>query len=80
MSEREFKPPVIKRLLGEATEAVDMKTALRGNGKGGYRASTSFNGVEYVGEGWNEQQAQAVLKTKVNQAIADGKFNTTRTN
>ena len=74
------KPPTIKRLIGEQTEAVDMKTSLRGNGKGGYRAATTFNGVEYVGEGWNEQQAQSTLKAKVNAAIKEGKFDTAHTN
>lgn len=72
------KTPTVKRLFGEKTEAVDMKTTLRGNGKGGYRASTSFNGVEYVGEGWNEQKAQTVLREKVNIAIQNGKFDTNR--
>lgn len=72
------KPPIIKRLLGEPTQAVDMKTSLRGNGKGGYLASTTFNGVTYSAEGWNEGKAQAELKHKVNAAIADGKFDTNR--
>lgn len=72
------KVPTVKRLIGEPTEAVDMKTSLRGNGKGGYRAATTFNGVEYFGEGWNEQQAQSALKAKVNSAIAAGKFDTNR--
>lgn len=71
--------PVIKRLIGEQTQAVDMKTALRGNGKGGFRASTVFNSHEYIGEGWTEQQAQTALRTKVNAAIAAGKFDTQHT-
>jgi len=72
------KVPSVKRLIGEPTEAVDMKTTLRGNGKGGYLASTTFNGHTYNGEGWNEQQAQSALRSKVNAAIADGKFDTNR--
>lgn len=72
------KVPVVKRLFGEATEAVDMKSTLRGNGKGGYLASTTFNGVTYNGEGWNEQQAQNALKGVVGAAIAAGKFDTNR--
>jgi hypothetical protein len=72
------KKPTIKRLIGEPTEAVDMKTTLRGNGKGGYLALTTFNGHTYSGEGWSEQQAQTKLKEKINTAIAEGKFDTNR--
>jgi hypothetical protein len=64
--------------MGESTEAVDMKTALRKTDKGGYQASTTFNGTTYKGDGVNEQQAQAALKTIVNKAINAGKFDTNR--
>jgi len=72
------KRPTVKRLIGESTEAVDMKTTLRGNGKGGYLAATTFNGKSYSGEGWNENQALTQLRGKVEIAINEGKFDTNR--
>lgn len=72
------KKGTVKPMLQQPTEGVDMKTALRGNGKGGFQASTTFNGRTYAGEGWNEAEAMSSLRTKVNDAIAEGKFNTQR--
>lgn len=72
------KEPVTHQSFGEETEAVFTHTTVRGNGKGGFVAATSFNGTPYSGEGWNEQQAQSQLREKVNKAIKDKKFITKR--
>lgn len=57
---------------------MDFKTALRGNGKGGYRAQTTFNGVEYAGEGKNETSALAEMRSKLQKAIDNNTVNTSR--